>query len=128
MYLILTTLKHVPNTRHLSKRFAELGWKRAPQYYLPIKFHGLFRSGIVNCKTSSLHKKPPNKPTICINPKGTRGSSGTSSTKGSCPARCASTGSAHVVAGSSVLALTAVLAAWAKASLGASCSGGIKTR
>lgn len=70
-------------------------------------------------------KKP--KP-ACMSLKGTRGRSSTSSTKGSCPARRARTGSAHVVAGSSVPALTAVLTARAKASLGASCGGGITTR
>lgn len=60
-----------------------------------------------------------------MNPEGTRGSSSTSFTKGSCPARRAGAGSADVVAGSSVLALTAGLTARAKAPLGAPCSTAI---
>lgn len=60
---------------------------------------------------------------MCIVREGGSASSSTFSTEGPHPASTASAGSAHVVADGSVLALAAVLAVRAKASLGASCSG-----
>lgn len=60
---------------------------------------------------------------MCLARKGGSASSSTFSAEGPHPTSTASAGSAHVVADGSVLALAAVLAVQAKASLGASCSG-----
>lgn len=114
--------KHVPNIWHPARRSAELGGELTFRYQLPIKFSGSVRSNAASCKTCSLNK---NQSKFSMNPKG---NSSTSFTKGSCPARRAGAGSADVVAGSSVLALTAGLTARAKAPLRTPCNTGITTR